>query len=87
MQRWLAGTLGAIAGTVVGVAVAAAIAWWLFVGFDTSRAPSGQQDSYAMAMGFAIMGLGAMGAAAGCIVGIVVGLVLHRRKYRLRREK
>ena len=80
IPKWLKGVLGAITGVIVGVALAAAVAWWMFAGFDTSKAPSGQQDSYAMGMGFAIIGLVIIGAGVGCVLGIIVALVFPRRK-------
>jgi hypothetical protein len=80
MATWLKSIIGAIAGLILGVAFAAAVAWWMFAGFDTSKAPSGQHDSYAMSMGFAIIGLVIVGAAAGSVFGIIVAWICCRRK-------
>jgi len=70
----LKGVLGAVAGIIVGGALSFGLWWCLFSGFDTSKAPAGQQDSYSMGLGFALIGLLLLGGGAGCVTGLILAL-------------
>jgi len=83
MPKWLSVTLKSILGGIIGIPVGGllgiGIAWLMFSGVKTAKFGT-QQDSAAMAIGFAVIGLTVLGAFSGLILGVIAGLVVSLRK-------